>query len=95
MWHNIGTEEIVCKNKNDLRAGTYLVYDADTFDYLINNNDWVFQNKAFEEQSYILDYLHFMLESKDGEFVYIPDAKTAIKRETEEAILEMEADEYY
>lgn len=95
MWHNIGTEEIVCKNKDDLRAGTYLVYDIDTFDYLVNENDWVFQNKAFEEQSYILDYLNYMLESDDGELVYIPDAKTAIKLEMEEAISEMEADAFY
>lgn len=94
MWHNIGTEEIVCKNKDDLRAGTYLVYDIDTFDYLVNENDWVFQNKAFEEQSYVRDYLKYMLESDDGELVYIPDAKTAIKLEMEEAISEMEADAF-
>lgn len=95
MWHNIGTEEIVCKNKGDLRAGKYLVYDIDTFDYLINDNDWVFQNDAYEEQCYILDYLDYMLESNDGELVYIPDAKTAAKREMEEAILETETDNYY
>lgn len=95
MWHYTKKEEIVCKNDNDLRAGTYLVYDIDTFDYLINDNDWIFQNNAFDEQSYILDYLDYMLESDDGELVYIPDARTATKRETEEAILEMETDTYY
>lgn len=95
MWHYIKTEEIVCKNKGDLRAGTYLVYDIDTFDYLINDNQWVFQNDAYDEQSYILDYLQYMLESDDGELVYIPDVKTATKREMEEAILDMEAEAYY
>ena len=95
MWHYISKEEIVCKNEGDVRAGTYLVYDIDTFDYLINDNQWVFQNDAYDEQSYVLDYLQYMLESDDGELVYIPDAKTASKREMEEAISDMEAEAYY
>ena len=86
MWHYIYKDEIVCKNSGDYRAGTYLVYDADTFDYLINDPDWAFNNDAYGEQSYVLDNLDNMLESADGDLIYIPDAKTAIKIETERAI---------
>ena len=87
MWHNNGYEEIESK---DYRAGRYLVYYADTLDYIINSNDWVFNNDAFDEQEYVIDHLDMMLESEDGETVYIPDAKTAMKIETEREILELE-----
>ncbi len=87
MWHNLGYEEIV---SNDYRAGRYLVYDIDTFDYIVNEHQWVVDNNAFEEWSYIMDYMEFMLESEDGELVYIPDAKTATRLETEREIFVLE-----
>lgn len=87
MWHYIGTEEII---SNDYRSGTYLVYDIDTLDYILNDKDWVGINDAFDEWDYIVDYLDYMLESDDGKYVYIPDAKTATRIEYERLIYDIE-----
>lgn len=73
MWHYI--YKIVCKNSEYFRAGTYLVYEYDTFDYLINSPDWAFNNNALDEQSYVLDNLENTFESMDGDLIYVPDIK--------------------
>lgn len=93
MWHYEYEDEIICKDPKDIRNGTYLVYHIDTIDYILNNNDWVVNNNAFDEQEYILDHLGMSLESDYGEYVYIPDPHTAMKIESEMAISEMEHEE--
>lgn len=87
MWHYIGTEEIVT---NDYRAGTYLVYYADTVDYILTSEDWVINNDAYDEWDYIVDYRDMMLESEDGEYAYIPDVKTARRIEMERLISDID-----
>jgi hypothetical protein len=77
-WHNIREDEIIFKTPN-CREGKYLVYDKDTFDYLVNNNDWVFNNDAIEEQEWILDNMDKILESNDEKEIFIPTARTATK----------------
>ena len=93
MWHYEYEDEIVFKDSKDPRNGTYLAYHIDTMDYILNNNDWVANNNAFDEQRYILDYLDMSLESNDGEYIYIPDSDTAMKIECGRAISEIEHEE--
>lgn len=86
-WHYKYKDEVIFSNEKDPRNGKYLVYDTDTFDYILNNKDWVYNNDAFEEHSYILDYLEYMLESNNGELVFIPTADVAVRLETRDLIL--------
>ena len=57
----------------------FIFYDVDTFDYLINDKNWVHQNDAFDEYEWIIDNLDKMLESNDGTLVFIPTSETAIR----------------
>lgn len=80
-WHYDYTDEIKFSNPEDCRNGGYLVYNSDTFDYLLNDPDWLRLNDAFDERSYVLDHLDLMRESNDGELIFIPDYKTALRIE--------------
>ena len=91
-WHNIREDEIIFKTPN-CREGKYLVYDKDTFDYLVNNNDWVFNNDAIEEQEWILDNMDKILESNDGKEIFIPTARTATEIDSYYALEEMDWEE--
>lgn len=90
-WHYDYEEEIVCKDNEDIRAGKYYAYNIDTIDYLLNDNDWVFNNDAISEQQYIIDHWDLRLESIDGEIIYIPDYKVITKYETK--IIELQQEE--
>ena len=87
-WHYDYMEEIICKDSKDPRAGKYMAYNQDAFDYIINDNSWVAANNAFDEQSYIMDHLDMMLESSDGETVYIPCGIVAAKIELEREMID-------
>ena len=89
-WHNICEDEIMFKNKTDCRNGKYLVYDVDVFDRLINDNEWVFNNDAIEEQEWIEDNLDKMLESNDGQNIYIPTANVSTKIDNYYALKDMD-----
>lgn len=79
-WHNLYEDDVEFPNGNrDCRTGKYLVYDQDTFDYLVNNMDWVMTNDAYDEHSYIIDNLDKMLESNDGELIFIPKIEVSMK----------------
>lgn len=60
------------EHDEDPRNGEYYCYDIDTFDYLINDSDWVMTNNAIDEQDWILDQLDKMLESNNGYLIFIP-----------------------
>jgi hypothetical protein len=89
-WHNICEDEIMFKSKTDCRNGKYLVYDVDVFDRLINDNEWVFNNDAIEEQEWIEDNLDKMLESNDGQSIYIPTFNVSTKIDNYYALKEMD-----
>lgn len=72
-WHYVTYEQVLFKKDDDPRNGWYLCYDVDTFDYLLNSNDWAYNNHAIEERDYILSMLDGMIESNDGSFVFIPN----------------------
>ena len=76
-WHYIYKDEIIYPNKDDRRNGEYYCYQIDTFDRLLNDNDWVQNNDAWDELNWILDTLDKMLESNDGEFIFIPTSRVA------------------
>lgn len=81
-WNYICKEEVMFPDEKDCRNGTYMVYDQDTFDYLVNNKEWCYINHAMEERDYILNYLDNMLESNDGSFIFIPCYEVATRIET-------------
>ena len=89
-WHYDYIDEVVFPDSSDIRNGKYLVYNIDTFDYLMNEPEWVFNNHAEYEQDYILDFYQYHLESEDGELIYIPDSHMASRLETRDQIKEME-----
>ncbi len=86
-WHYEYEEEIV----GGEFAGTYLAYHIDTYDYILNDNSWVFVNDAIDEQDWLLDVAEFTLESKDGEYMYVPEPRTATKLETDKLKQELDA----
>lgn len=91
-WHYNKLETIEFQDKKDHRNGQYYEYDADTFDYLINSNDWVHVNDAWDEQQYVRDNLDKMLESNDGTLIFIP---TGIVSMTIDAYYELEDQKYW
>ncbi len=78
-WHYICKENVMFPEDDDERNGEYYDYDVDTFDYLVNNPDWVWRNNAFEERDWILDNLDKKLESNDGSIIFIPTYGTSRK----------------
>lgn len=86
-WHYDYVDELSFRNEKDIRNGKYLVYHVDTIDYLLNNPDWVFNNRAGDEQDYIMDYYDYHMESEDGEYIYIPSFEVVKKLEDREEIM--------
>lgn len=64
---------------DNMENGSYYTYGIDTFDYLLNDNEWAFINDAIDEQEYIINALDYMIESDDGEYVSIPTYLTKCK----------------
>lgn len=71
-WHYICEEEIRFPKDDDIRNGKYYCYHVDTWNYLINNFDWVHQNDAFDEHEWLLDSRDNHLESNSGDLIYVP-----------------------
>lgn len=86
-WHYNKKEEII---GGSIKTGMYLEYDIDVFDRILNDNNWVFSNDAKDEQDWILDQLDKMLESNDGEIIYIPTVETATKIDNYYAMKDLE-----
>lgn len=91
-WHCICEDELIFKN-DPFKSGKYYCYHIDVFDRLLNDNNWVHANDAFEEQCWIFDQLDKMVESNDGDFVFIPTFSVAEKILEQRIWLQVKAQE--
>lgn len=46
-WHYICKDKVIFE-ESSFKSGEYYCYDVDTFDYLINDSDWVMSNDAYD-----------------------------------------------
>lgn len=85
-WHYEYEEEIVGGGAD----GKYLAYLTDTYDYILNDPNWVFINNAEDERDWILDALEYVVESVNGEYTYVPTPETQLKFEVDDLIVKLE-----
>ena len=90
-WHYEYIDEIISK---DIIGGKYFVYNCDTFNLLLSNQDWVKLNNANDEQDWILDNLEMRLESFDKKLIYIPTFETSIKIDAYYQLEDLEEEPY-
>lgn len=84
-WHYIFEDEIICKCKDDPRAGKYMVYEKDVYNQIVHaNKDYISDNDLFDEWEYLLDCAYWVLESYDGKQVYVPTPEVIFNNELEE-----------
>ena len=93
MWHYEYEDEIIFKNKKDPRNGKYMVYTPEIINKLKDKN-WVVENDAFEEASYITDNFENLLTSSDGKLLYVPEIEVSNKIEIYYMMLEKDYEEY-
>lgn len=90
-WHYEYIDEIISK---DIIGGKYFVYNRNTFNLLLHNQDWVHLNNANDEQDWILDNLDKMLESFNKESIYIPTFETSSKIDAYYQLKDLEEEPY-
>jgi len=89
-WHYICKDTVMFKSDKDPRNGLWYCYLTDTFDYILNDHNWVCTNNAQDEYDWIADQLDRMLESNDGKFIFIPTPEVATKIDAYYAEKELE-----
>ena len=72
-WHYDYEEEIICKSKDDPRAGKYMAYEKDLYYQILNDKTGAFGNDEFDERDYLLDCRDLILLSYDEKYVFVPD----------------------